>query len=116
MASGQIARFHFEFLFVGVYRHPTQVSFKEAQPHAVRIIGWGEANGEPYWIIANTWGKDWGRSRGFLKLLKGRDELGAESIVIFAKPALGTSSSPDRFCVSVELFSFCFVFLAQLFY
>ncbi|KAJ3625007.1 hypothetical protein MTP99_018590 [Tenebrio molitor] len=62
------------------------------------IIGWGEANGEPYWIIANTWGKDWGRSRGFLKLLKGRDELGAESIVIFAKPALGTSSSPNRFC------------------
>ncbi len=27
--------------------------------HAIKIIGWGEKNGVPYWIIINSWGKWW---------------------------------------------------------
>ncbi|CAK69051.1 unnamed protein product (macronuclear) [Paramecium tetraurelia] len=37
----------------------------DGQPHfhggqAVKIIGWGEHNGQQYWIIENTWGDTWG--------------------------------------------------------
>ncbi len=28
--------------------------------HAVKMIGWGEENGTPYWLIANSWNSDWG--------------------------------------------------------
>lgn len=28
--------------------------------HAVKIIGWGSADGKPYWLIQNSWGEDWG--------------------------------------------------------
>lgn len=28
--------------------------------HAIKILGWGEENGVPYWLAANSWNTDWG--------------------------------------------------------
>lgn len=28
--------------------------------HAIKILGWGEENGTPYWLAANSWNSDWG--------------------------------------------------------
>lgn len=28
--------------------------------HAIKILGWGEDNGTPYWLAANSWNTDWG--------------------------------------------------------
>lgn len=28
--------------------------------HAIKILGWGEENGTPYWLAANSWNTDWG--------------------------------------------------------
>lgn len=43
----------------GVYQH---VSGEEVGGHAIRILGWGEENGTPYWLAANSWNTDWGEN------------------------------------------------------
>jgi len=45
--------------------------------HAVKIIGWGEENGTPYWLVANSWGTTWG-DEGFFKIKRGNNECGIE--------------------------------------
>lgn len=49
--------------------------------HAVKIVGWGEENGVPYWLCANTWTPDWGDS-GFFKIRRGNNECGIETHII----------------------------------
>lgn len=34
--------------------------------HAIKILGWGEENGTPYWLAANSWNSDWGDNGGAL--------------------------------------------------
>lgn len=46
--------------------------------HAGRIIGWGEENGWPYWIVANSWGIDWG-DHGTFKIMRGINHCFIES-------------------------------------
>ena len=76
----------------GVYQH---VSGKALGGHAIRLlgnvisclkifltfntfIGWGEENGTPYWLVANSWNYDWG-DNGTFKILRGSDHCGIES-------------------------------------
>uniref|UniRef100_G1TBY1 Cathepsin B n=1 Tax=Oryctolagus cuniculus TaxID=9986 RepID=G1TBY1_RABIT len=49
----------------GVYQHTTGDIMGG---HAIRILGWGEENGVPYWLVANSWNTDWG-DKGFFKIL-----------------------------------------------
>jgi len=55
--------------------------------HAVKIIGWGEENGVPYWTVANSWGSDWGED-GFFRILRGKNECDIEDDVATGTPAL----------------------------
>merc|ERR1712001_320285 len=41
----------------GVYQH---VHGHQLGGHAVRMLGWGEEDGTPYWLVANSWNTDWG--------------------------------------------------------
>jgi len=41
----------------GIYEHK---SGKYLGGHAIKIVGWGEQDGTPYWIVANSWGTGWG--------------------------------------------------------
>nr|AKC55968.1 Fowlerpain-2 [Naegleria fowleri] len=64
----------------GVYRH---VSGSLAGGHAIKIVGWGvtsDGRNTPYWIVANSWGVDWGLD-GFFWILRGKDECGIEDNV-----------------------------------
>ena len=44
----------FEAYANGIYHHVTgpQLGY-----HAIRIVGWGEANNTKYWKIANSWNR-----------------------------------------------------------
>ena len=59
----------------GVYKHTVG---KARGGHAIRIIGYGSENGEPYWIIANTWSEKWGE-QGFFRMKRGINEGGIET-------------------------------------
>jgi len=62
----------------GVYQRTAGAEY--AGGHAIKIIGWGvdEKTKVPYWLIANSWGDDWGEN-GFFRIRRGTDECGIES-------------------------------------
>ncbi|KAK7913357.1 hypothetical protein WMY93_013568 [Mugilogobius chulae] len=66
----------------GVYQH---VSGPPVGGHAIKILGWGEEGGVPYWLCANSWNTDWGEN-GFFKILRGSDHCGIESEIVAGIP------------------------------
>jgi len=66
----------------GVYQH---TSGSELGGHAVKILGWGEENGTPYWLVANSWNNDWG-DMGFFKIIRGTDDCGIEDGIVAGLP------------------------------
>jgi len=59
----------------GIY---TKASGPVLGGHCIKIIGWDNTNSPPYWIIANSWGADWGDA-GFFKYIAGKDLGGMDS-------------------------------------
>ena len=59
----------------GVYKHTTGAY---AGLHAVTLQGWGGGDGEeePYWIVKNSWGSDFGEDGGFFRIARGLDVNG----------------------------------------
>jgi len=68
----------------GIYIHQ---GGKLGGGHAVRLIGWGEEGGVPFWLVANSWNTDWGED-GFFRIIRGKDECGIESGVVGGLPDL----------------------------
>ena len=68
----------------GVYHH---VEGKNVSLHTVKIIGWGEENGEKYWLVVNSWNEDWGE-KGLFKIRLGTNECGIESQVEAGMPLI----------------------------
>nr|ABY78826.1 cathepsin B-like protease [Trypanosoma congolense] len=68
----------------GVYKH---VGGAFIGAHAVRIVGWGNQSGVPYWKIANSWNAEWG-DRGYFFMLRGDNECGIEDSGSAGVPAI----------------------------
>merc|ERR1712135_239533 len=56
----------------------------EKANHAVLVVGYGSENGKKYWLIKNSWGKNWGLN-GHIKLARGKNACTVEDLCISAK-------------------------------
>lgn len=75
----------------GIYHH---VSGGVEGGHAVRIVGWGEENGQKYWKVANSWNPYWGE-KGYFRIKKGNNECGIEDGVTFSSADAKWSKKSD---------------------
>lgn len=53
--------------------------------HAIEIVGWGEEKHKKYWIIKNSWGKEWGRD-GYFYMIRGTNNCKIEDNVVTGVP------------------------------
>lgn len=56
----------------------------------MKIIGWGEENGIPYWLIVNSWNEYWGE-KGLVKYVRGQNIGGIEDYISAGIPKLKTT-------------------------
>ena len=60
--------------------------------HAIKILGFGEEAGTPYWLVANSWNEEWGDG-GFFKIRRGQNDCQIENFVLNGGPVAGTPRS-----------------------
>ena len=79
---------HFMQYKSGVYTRSTAAAeFHPVGRHAVRVIGWGEEGGTPYWLVANSWSREFGEN-GYFRIRRGTNEAGIESKAGAGLPAM----------------------------
>lgn len=66
----------------GIYRHTNGTLLGK---HSVKLVGYGvDHTYGAYWIVANSWGPDWG-DNGFFRIARGRSESGIEDSMVYGQ-------------------------------
>uniref|UniRef100_A0A914DGJ9 Uncharacterized protein n=1 Tax=Acrobeloides nanus TaxID=290746 RepID=A0A914DGJ9_9BILA len=63
---------------------PEDCRQKSLGAHAMTIVGYGELDGEPYWLIKNSWGTHYGIDSGYLRMKRGVNSCGLADAVYTA--------------------------------
>lgn len=72
----------------GVYHHHWWMFWDQVMGgHAIKIVGWGEEDGTPYWLVANSWSSTWGED-GYFRMKRGTNECQIESQVFAGHAAV----------------------------
>jgi cathepsin C len=67
----------------------------EKVDHSVLAYGWGEENGEKFWLIQNSWGPNWGENGNF-RMRRGTDESAIESMAESADPEIVANRNVNK--------------------
>lgn len=68
-----------------IYDHDPTPNDKPVGGHAIALVGWGERDGKKYWIVRNSWGKDWGLD-GFFYMARGKNVCKIEENIVVGIP------------------------------
>jgi hypothetical protein len=65
--------------------------------HSGKIVGWGEENNVPFWIVSNSWGETWGLG-GYFRIKRGSNICLIENNIVTIYPyfALNYQYYPDN--------------------
>ncbi|XP_038207280.1 gut-specific cysteine proteinase-like [Zerene cesonia] len=66
----------------GIYEH---THGKFVGYHSVKVMGYGEEDGTPYWLAVNSWGREWG-DRGIVKIKRGQAYVDFEKRMVGVIP------------------------------
>ncbi|XP_028761746.1 vignain-like [Neltuma alba] len=73
-AAGYYFQLYSEGIFTGICGNDLN--------HGVTIVGYGEDNGQKYWLVKNSWGEEWGES-GYVRMKRdARDKRGVCGIAM----------------------------------
>ena len=70
----------FQYYISGIIDDDKYSCDPEGLNHAVVLVGYGNENGLDYWIIRNSWGKNWGE-KGYVRVSRGKGTCGVNKCV-----------------------------------